>query len=288
MERFLDRDFPARLQALKEGLLPYLKRKMQLLEESPTGPEVSPEPDSPKAYSPGDDVRYIDWGLYARLDKLYLKTMTREEEVPFVILLDSSESMWTPEPSKFVTALRVAAALSDIFLSLGHRLFIMPWSAGVTGRYGPYTGEQELQEVLSMLEDRRTGGTSDLKGTLGDILPADGSFRAAPVILSDFLFPLDYGSEIDHLASISLPLSALRILSRSEESYRPRGNLLLVDPEGGEEKSLHAGYRTSQLYREALQSHLDEVRDLFRQRGGLFHHALSTDSFESIVRAMLV
>ena len=82
MKSLFGRDFAGRLQTLKEGFLPYLKDRIRLLEESPTGEEISPEPDSPRAYTAGDDVRYIDWSLYARLDKLYLKTMTREGRSP--------------------------------------------------------------------------------------------------------------------------------------------------------------------------------------------------------------
>ena len=284
----LDGAFAGRLQALKEGLLPYLKGKHQLLEESPAGPDITPEPDSPRAYTPGDDVRLIDWSLYARLNKLYLKTTTREEEVPYVVLLDCSESMARPDPGKFATALQVTAALADVLLALGHRVVIVPWSTGAAARHGPYAGEGEMAEVLRVLGTTRTGGASDLRRALADAVPSSASFKAALVIVSDFLFPLDYRSEIEHLAGAALPLAALRVMTREEEGARMRGNLVLIDPETGAEEPLHATYAAARRYQEALRAHLAEVESLFRRQGAAFHHALPTQPFEAIVKRMMV
>ena len=282
-----DRGFARRLQTFKEGLLPYLKGRIQLLEESPSGRELSPEPDAPRGYTHGDDVRYIDWNLYARLDKLYLKTMTREEEAPAVLLLDSSESMWTPDSGKFTGVLKAAATLADLFLSLGHRVLIVPWSEGVQGTYGPYMGENELQSVLEVLSSLRTGGASDLRKSLREAAPSNGAHLAYPIVLSDFLFPLDYDREVAYLASGPLSMGALQILSPEETAGGLRGNLILTDPETNREETLHIGYRTSRIFQEAFRTHTENVEDTFRRNGAVFHRTSSTDTFESAVKGLL-
>jgi len=286
-QEIFGRKFARRLQVLKDGLLPYLKGRIHLLEESATGGEITPEPDSPRAYTHGDDIRYIDWNLYARLDKLYLKTMTREEEVPALLLLDTSLSMWQPEPAKLVRALEVAATLSDLFLSLGHRVLIVPWSDGVRGSYGPYSGENDLGTIMNILSSLKAEGVSDLKQSLRESQPGNGGLTTYPFIISDFLFPLNYRDEIGFLATSSFATAALQILSPEESAATLRGNLIVTDPETGKEKVLRSGYRTSRLYREAFREHNERVADLFRRRGSSFHLADSGDSFESTVQAFL-
>ena len=286
-QEIFGRKFARRLQVLKDGLLPYLKGRIHLLEESPAGGEITPEPDSPRAYTHGDDIRYIDWNLYARLDKLYLKTTTREEEVPALLLIDTSLSMWQPEPAKLIRALEVAAALSDLFLSLGHRVLIVPWSDGVRSSYGPYSGENDLGTVMNVLSSLKAEGVSDLKRSLRESQPANGGLHTYPLVISDFLFPLNYREEIAFLATSPFATAALQILSPEEATGSLRGNLIVTDPETGREETLRAGYRVSRLYRETFQEHNEKVAALFRGRGSAFCRATSSDSFESTVQALL-
>ena len=195
--------------------------------------------------------------------------------------------MGTPAGEKFVTALRVTAALTDLFLTLGHRVLIMPWSEGIGGVHGPYSGENALGTVLKLLGTIRAEGASDLKRSLREASPGEGGSSTYPIIISDFLFPLNYRKEIDLLAAGPMPIGALQILSPEENSFRLRGNLILTDPETEREERLHAGYRTSRSFQEAYRRHLEGVEGLFRRKGAAFHRADSSDPFESMVKNLI-
>src|SRR6266487_1078821 len=69
-----------------------------------------------RSYVPGDDFRYLDWNLYGRLDRLFLKLYEEERELPVRIFLDASESMSFGTPVKFDFARQVAAAIGYVAL----------------------------------------------------------------------------------------------------------------------------------------------------------------------------
>ena len=144
-----------------------------------------------------------------------------------------------------------------------------------------------LETVLKVLETIRAEGASDLKRSLREAAPGEGTSSTYPVIVSDFLFPLNYREEIDLLANRSMPMGALQILSPEESSLRLRGNLILTDPETGRVEKLHAGYRTSRNFQEAYRRHLEGVEGLFRRKGAAFHRAASAAPFESSIKSLM-
>src|SRR6201995_2403992 len=78
-------------------------------------------------YTPGDDFRYLDWNLYGRLDRLFLKLYEEERELPVRIFLDASESMTFGVPRKFDFARQVAAAIGYVALSGFDRVSVIPF-----------------------------------------------------------------------------------------------------------------------------------------------------------------
>jgi uncharacterized protein (DUF58 family) len=282
-----DERFARRLGALREELLPWLKGRDPLVRESPAGSELSPVPDSPRGYSPGDDVRSIDWALYARLDRLYLKTLIREEEVPLVLLLDTSASMAAPDPAKLARAAEVAAAVGDLALSLGHAVYLAPWSGSLGALRGPYRGEHGLEELLAQLARIEAGGSSSLRACLRELAAVEEVRGASLVLISDFLFPADAADEILRFGAGPLPPRVLQLLSRAEVEPDLRGNLLLSDPEGGEVVPLAGSYLLSRRFQDAVRAHLETVESLFAQAGARFVRERAERPFEPIVRALL-
>ncbi len=282
-----DASYPRRLAAFREQILPWLKSGPQLLRESPTGAELSPEPDSPRGYSPGDDVRAIDWALYARLDRLYLRTLTREEEIPLLLLVDTSASMAAPEPAKLARAVEVAGALGDLALELGHAVYLAPWDEGLGALHGPFRGEPGLDGLLDQLGRLEAGGPSSLRRALRGLTAVDEVRGAGAVLISDFLFPVDAADEILHFARGPVPPRVLQVLAREEVEPSLRGNLVLVDPEGGGERALAGGYGLTRRFREAVRAHLEEVESIFRRGGARFVRDVAERPFEPMARALL-
>ena len=83
-------------------------------------------------YVPGDDLRFIDWNLYARLDRLFLKLFLEEEDLHFYALVDVSTSMEFGSPSKLHFAKQLAASLGFIGLCRADRVKVEPLGASRT------------------------------------------------------------------------------------------------------------------------------------------------------------
>lgn len=287
MPRF-DEGFARRLGAFHDELLPWLKGRTPLVRESPAGSELSPEPDSPRGYSHGDDVRAIDWTLYARLDRLYLRTLTREEEIPLLLLLDTSASMAAPDPRKLQRAAEVAAAIGDLTLALGHAVYLAPWGERLDTLHGPYRGEPGLDGLLAQLGLLEAGGGSSLRSSLRELAAAEEVRGASVVLISDFLFPLDAAEEVLHLGQGSLPPRALQLLTREEAEPSLRGNLVLLDPEGDAELPLAGSYRLTRRFQGLVREHLDATESMFLRAGARFVRDRAERPFEPIARALLV
>jgi uncharacterized protein (DUF58 family) len=104
-------------------------------------------------YQMGDDFRFIDWNIYARLDKLFLKTFVEEENIYIHILLDVSVSMTFGTPSKLEYGKRIAAVLSYIGLVDLDMVAMTTFAENLTGRLRPVRGKDRIFTLLSFLEN---------------------------------------------------------------------------------------------------------------------------------------
>ena len=280
MPGLFDVQYAHRLRLLRERLLPLLKHRPPAMAETPSGSEETPEPESPRPYSPGDDARAIDWNLFARLDRLFVKTMTREEAVPALLLVDVSASMAEPYPQKLQQALAMTAALADLSLALGHPVGIVPWARGPQQLLGPYTGEGELESIFLALGSLVPGGVSDLSATLSGIPQLRDYSHARVIVLSDFLFPADYGRDVESLLFQGFGVQAVQIIDDEEADYPLRGNLILVDPESGREAGIQADQRLLRRYRKLFAAHQAAVREIFVRAGAPLVVVRSGEPFE--------
>src|SRR6266545_6881840 len=115
-------------------------------------------------YVPGDDFRYIDWNLYGRLDKLFLKLYEEERELPVRIFLDASESMTFGEPRKFDFARQVAAAIGYVALCGFDRVSVIPFPNAESG-----TGRAESEEEAGQSRFRNLNSEMAARGALRSV-----------------------------------------------------------------------------------------------------------------------
>src|SRR5436190_7044578 len=208
-------------------------------------------------YVHGDDFRYLDWNLYGRLERLFLKLYEEERELPVRIFLDASESMTFGEPRKFDFARQVAAAIGYVALSGFDRVSVVPFpdllarseaqnrSQAATSSLQPATNNQELAargalrsvrgkksaiSFFQSLSALTAGGTANLNEAL-----RRGALEArqagVAVVLSDFLDPAGYESGLTALVGRGFQVNAVQILSPDELSPATFGDLRLVDAE---------------------------------------------------------
>src|SRR5437667_6398114 len=112
-------------------------------------------------YVHGDDFRYLDWNLYGRLERLFLKLYEEERELPVRIFLDASESMTFGEPRKFDFARQIAAAIGYVALSGFDRVSVIPFPDSGTALPA---GDSAPQPLTSPAELAARGGLRSVRG----------------------------------------------------------------------------------------------------------------------------
>jgi uncharacterized protein (DUF58 family) len=217
-----------------------------------------------KSYDPGDDLRYLDWNAYGRLDQLLIKTFRAEREVALHVLLDCSASMAAPaSDGKFVFALGLAASLAYISLRHHDPVRIVALGGGQRSfRASPWFRHRDvLGRLCDELASLQAAGTT----TLADAVSEYASHARVPgvaVVLSDFLLePARYEAALRALRGRGWTVGALRLLGpaeRTPDSVFRRGRLR--NSETGAERVISLTPANCARYEAALQAHLDTLR----------------------------
>src|SRR5256886_3115508 len=111
-------------------------------------------------YVVGDDLRFIDWNVYARLDRLFLKLFMEEEDLSLYILVDVSKSCDFGNPNKALYMKRVAAALGYIGLVNYNRVNIVAMSSGIVAETGPLRGRRRVAQMIDFVGKLQATGES--------------------------------------------------------------------------------------------------------------------------------
>jgi uncharacterized protein (DUF58 family) len=244
-------------------------------------------------YVSGDDLRRLDWNVYARLEKPFIKLLEEEEDLAVHILLDITESMnWGEgDANKQQYAYRMAGALGAIALSAGDRLTLTPIQAsGVSIPFGPARGPQHIVRLLAYLEhlasrkatDKNAPTNTDLNRSLRDYT-IEARRPGIAFLLSDMFSPNGYEFGLNQLLSRGYEVSVIQILTADELDPPLAGDLRLVDSETQQfqEVSLDAGLR--EAYRDRLDAWRYEIQAYCQQRGARFMQINTDVAWEKII-----
>ncbi len=242
-------------------------------------------------YVPGDDFRYLDWNLYGRLEKLFLKLYEEERELPVRIFLDASESMAFGEPRKFDFARQVAAAIGYVALCGFDRVSVnvFPSSENESTHRGALRtvrGRKSALQLFQNLNQLTASGTADLNGAL-----RRGALEArqagVAVVLSDFLDPAGYESGLTALVGRGFQVNAVQILAPEELAPTNFGDLRLVDAETGAVQEVTFGKFRMSNYQHAVQSYIQRLKEYCSSRGISFFSVSSATSLEDLLLKQL-
>lgn len=235
-----------------------------------------------RAYSPGDDIRHVDWHALARLDEVYVKVGQRPQATAVEIVLDRSFSMAVP-PTKWFLAVRIAAALGWLSLAAGDRVTLRGFP-GPAHLWGPMTGLGSAKGLLMTLSALEPVPGQSLAGdTLADVgrlSPGGG----VTVIVSDFWLAGDPEAAIARLPAPRWDILALHLLDPAELDPPISGTLELEDAEGGDPLYVDVDDDVRAAYRAEVRARVEAVRRLVSRRGG--DHALILASWP-LERAVL-
>lgn len=214
-------------------------------------------------YVLGDDTRYIDWGLYGRSDKLYIKLFKEEEDLLTYIFLDASASMGYPrQDRKFGSAVAVALALSYVALSSGDRVMVrVLGGSGQTIRPGFVYGRHRITELARQLDKVTPSGELEFASAIGREL---ATIRRAGklFLISDFqmnLRSVEQGLKL--LLAANMDATAVHILGRGEvDATGLDGDVEVIDAESGERLRVAMSSQARAQYRGATMRLAREVR----------------------------
>ncbi len=240
-------------------------------------------------YVRGDDLRRVDWNVYARLERPFVKLFEEEEDLAVHILVDASKSMNWPDGSlglspeianernKFQYAVRLAAALGHIALAAGDRLTVSILSGGglPTNRFGPSRGRAGTGRMLKFLAGLSADGATDLDSALRNhALTTD---RAGLAFVISDLFSPGYQTGLSMLQSKGHEVGLIHVLAPEEVEPPLAGDLQLIDIETGDPQDVSIDSNLRDLYRRRVLAWRDEIEAYCLKRG-IHYVPVTTDT----------
>ncbi|MFQ5682786.1 MAG: DUF58 domain-containing protein [Candidatus Binatia bacterium] len=232
-----------------------------------------------RRYSPGDDLRYLDWGIYARSDRLYVKLFREEVDLFVYLFIDCSGSMAFPSTQeKFLPATHVAAALAYVVLANhDHVKLHLLQEPSVPSASPFYRGRHRILDCVDFVSSGSPRGPLALASALGEHLKRIRRPGKA-ILLSDFLTPASsYQQGLNLLRAFNFDISVIQVLSPQEINPPfPFGGLAVVDSESEEEVRFRWTETLKTQYQKALERHNRELRSVCHQ-GGIHYSLFVTD-----------
>lgn len=233
-----------------------------------------------RPYSAGDDVRQIDWNLYARLERFFLKLFVAEEELTVHLLLDSSSSMHTGEPSKFLYAQRLLAAFGYIALAGGDRVSLTA-VADHAQTLPPFRGKHAAPALFHALQRQHSVGQVTLAPAVQRLVHAVR--HGGPVIFCSDLLAEDWQDSLRALVSRPYDVLVLHLLAPQELNPTLTGDIQLRDVESGHTIDVSIDGTVLASYHERLNSWLADVSAFCRKRGIAYQFVDSATSLEGLL-----
>ncbi len=237
-------------------------------------------------YVMGDDLRFLDWNIFARLERLFVKLFFEEEDLHVNVLIDCSRSMDFGEPGKALYARRVAAALAYIGLVNYNRVTLTAFS----DRFGPemvgIRGRRLIHQVLGFLGDLGADGIGNMTGACKQFAIRHPQ-RGVCVLLSDFMDKTGYEAGLRYLIGRKYDLYVIQLLSPEEIDPTLTGDLRLRDVEDGDMAEITVSRALLNRYKQTLSAYCGGVRDFCTRRGGVYMFTSTAVPFDQLVLTYL-
>ncbi|MEM9015689.1 MAG: DUF58 domain-containing protein [Verrucomicrobiota bacterium] len=286
-EDLFDAEFLERLRALFLRLRKRKQLRKKGIQSTPaTG--FTREFKDFRHYTPRDDYRAIDWRLYARLDRLFIRLYEEVQEFHVHIVVDTSGSMETPFPEKRQVALKVAVALGYMGLVGHHRVSLYTMGDGVSEPSPPLKGQGSLQRVLDFATGLEFGGLTDLESCFDEFSPSRRRYGVI-FVLSDL-----YGQDADeaigairHITRWPGEVHLIQIYHPWEERPDLEGEIELVDVETGEQRRLWLTARDRDRYEKRYRQFLAGIEGACQSRQIDYQRWRTDDSFDEVFLELL-
>ncbi len=235
-----------------------------------------------RKYQRGDDLRYVDWNIYRRLDRLLLKVFTAEEEMNVYLLVDASLSMAEGAPRKIDYAKSVAAALGYIGLKNLDRVGGASFASALQHRLTLGRGRKQILNLFRFLTRLSCVGETDLR-LATHAFTTQFPHPGLVIVVSDLFDPAGWQAALEELARKKYQLLVIHIVDAEELSPQSRGDVALVDVEGGGERKFFLDEEVVRRFQRELESYFQEIETVCATRQIDYFRTTTRVPFEEFV-----
>lgn len=238
-----------------------------------------------RQYVMGDDLRFIDWNLYARLDKLFLRLFMEEEDLSVSVLIDCSASMEYGDPSKMHYARQIAAALGYIGLVNYNRVSLFGFTTDLTYRQMNLRGRRPIPQMLEFLSTLPAASTGNVEQSLKQFALLQKQ-KGVVIVISDLLEKGDLSTAFRYLMGDRFDTYVIQVLSPQEvdpEKGNVIGDLRLRDLEDGNVAEVSVGPALMKRYRAVLQAYCEHIKQACARRGVAYLMSETSVPFDVLV-----
>jgi uncharacterized protein (DUF58 family) len=233
-------------------------------------------------YVSGDDLRFLDWNIFARLDQLFIKLFLQEEDLHVSILIDGSKSMQWGHPDKWLYARRLAAAMAYIGLVNFDRVSLYVYAHGLRSELVGIRGRRWMANVVEFLTGAEASGVSNLS-----LAAKQFSIRhpqpGIVLVLSDFCEKGGYETGMRYLLGRNYDLYFVHVLSPEEIDPPWAGDLRLTDVEDEDVAEVTITRALIQRYRQNVQAYALALKNDCTRRGISYLFTGTDVPFEQMV-----
>ena len=235
-----------------------------------------------RAYAQGDDLRRIDWNLYGRLEKLFLKLFLAEEDLSIYLLLDASRSMDFGSVNKFDYARKVAAAVAYIGINNLDRVTLTVNVGGEEHNLSNIRGKKQVFRLFDFLSKIRPAGKTNLLEAARRFIIRNRR-PGVLLLISDFLDPDGFEAPLKTLSAARMDLFAIHVLAKEEIEPVLTGDFLLLDSESGDRLDVTASRRLVENYQKTVRGFCSSLQQFCATRGAAYLFASTELPFEALV-----
>lgn len=280
-EPLLDPEFMARLERLDIVSRKIFAGRMKGERRSKRKGE-SVEFADYRNYVVGDDLRFLDWNIFGRLDRLFLKLFLAEEDLHVGILLDASASMNWGTPNKALYARRVAAALMYIGLTRYDRMTLCAFADGIENELSGLRGRRLMHRVVGFLQKMEFDGPGDLERACKEFVIRHPQ-KGVVIVLSDFLDKGGFEDGLRYLLARDLDVHVIQMLSPEEIDPPLAGDLQLVDVEDEDIAEVTVSRALLNRYKQNLTAYCQTLRTYCARRGISYLFTATDVPFDQLI-----
>ena len=226
-------------------------------------------------YVRGDDLRFVDWNIYGRTDRLFIKLFYEEQDLQCHLLLDTSRSMRFGDPDKLEFAKRIAAAIAYVGLTGTDKVGVRCFRGQSAESLPALRGRHNVRRMLGFLDELEADGATSLYAAAREFVQRVRG-KSIVIVISDFLDPAGFEPALRYLVRDTLDVFAIQVLAPQEIDPEIGGHVELHDSETDHKLEISVTPRLKQVYKRNVEAYSQQIKD-YCTRYGMSYSFAPTD-----------